>query len=408
MKRRTFVAAGAAPLIGLQACSKGSSDSPAPAPAPPAPSQATGWTQMPVETYNGIPQVGGNFRYDSALASIDMSDANSMGSLGFPVYLPRPLSQGTQPSCTAWAVGYAAATATLLYSQTAVPSAISPADLFAKIRDRWSPGACTQGSHISYAMDVLVQEGCLTIADAPYSAQVCGARASGRTFNIDGFSRVAAGDITSLRGALQSLQPVSFGIYVPPDFERLPRNPGIWAPNGQGGGHAMTLVGYDDSRQLFKIMNSWGSDWAAGGFCWISYSDFARYALDVCIPFARRLADNALLSATSSNSASPVVGQFIKARPYGNGTAGSYGVGVEMGWSAPLLVNAAAISVLDGSQNILFTRNFTVSQVARGLRFGGGVPDPVASYVFVRSSISGRDSGGRNVTLTTTTRPNQR
>jgi C1A family cysteine protease len=37
------------------------------------------------------------------------------------------------------------------------------------------------------------------------------------------------------------------------------------------GGHAMAIVGYDNSKQAFRVVNSWGPDWGDKGFCWISY-----------------------------------------------------------------------------------------------------------------------------------------
>jgi len=37
------------------------------------------------------------------------------------------------------------------------------------------------------------------------------------------------------------------------------------------GGHAMVIVGYDENRQAFQVLNSWGSNWCDNGFCWISY-----------------------------------------------------------------------------------------------------------------------------------------
>ena len=56
--------------------------------------------------------------------------------------------------------------------------------------------------------------------------------------------------------------------------------------NGQNGGHAMTIVGYDDNiwtdingnglvepseLGAFKIANSWGTGWKNGGYVWIAY-----------------------------------------------------------------------------------------------------------------------------------------
>ena len=45
-------------------------------------------------------------------------------------------------------------------------------------------------------------------------------------------------------------------------------------PKGNGqiiGGHAILLVGYDDSKQLFKFKNSWGSSWGDNGYGYLPY-----------------------------------------------------------------------------------------------------------------------------------------
>jgi len=42
--------------------------------------------------------------------------------------------------------------------------------------------------------------------------------------------------------------------------------------NGQIiGGHAVLIVGYDDSKQLFKFKNSWGSSWGDSGYGYLPY-----------------------------------------------------------------------------------------------------------------------------------------
>jgi hypothetical protein len=39
--------------------------------------------------------------------------------------------------------------------------------------------------------------------------------------------------------------------------------------------HAITCVGYDDEKQAFRIVNSWGPNWGDAGFLWLS-QDFVR------------------------------------------------------------------------------------------------------------------------------------
>lgn len=37
-------------------------------------------------------------------------------------------------------------------------------------------------------------------------------------------------------------------------------------------GHELVIVGYDEGRQAFKLQNSWGQEWADGGYGWIQLS----------------------------------------------------------------------------------------------------------------------------------------
>lgn len=52
------------------------------------------------------------------------------------------------------------------------------------------------------------------------------------------------------------------------------------------GNHAYLIVGYNDRFQTldgkgaFKLVNSWGKDWGDDGFCYISYTAFANYAME--------------------------------------------------------------------------------------------------------------------------------
>ena len=65
---------------------------------------------------------------------------------------------------------------------------------------------------------------------------------------------------------------------------------GIWNPYYEKGtgGHAMTIVGYDDYKNggSFLIVNSWGSNWGDNGYAWIRYSDFKRFSDIVCFLWA--------------------------------------------------------------------------------------------------------------------------
>jgi len=47
------------------------------------------------------------------------------------------------------------------------------------------------------------------------------------------------------------------------------------------GGHALTVVGYDDSKNLFKVKNSWGTSFGDKGYCYLSYDYISLYAYDM-------------------------------------------------------------------------------------------------------------------------------
>lgn len=63
------------------------------------------------------------------------------------------------------------------------------------------------------------------------------------------------------------------------------QNP-LWIPKANDktlGGHAMTVVGFNDTKYggAFEIMNSYGPDFGDDGFFWIKYNDFINYCLDL-------------------------------------------------------------------------------------------------------------------------------
>jgi hypothetical protein len=46
------------------------------------------------------------------------------------------------------------------------------------------------------------------------------------------------------------------------------------------GGHAYLLVGYDDARKAFRVLNSWGDHWADNGCAWLTYGSLWRMILE--------------------------------------------------------------------------------------------------------------------------------
>ncbi len=97
---------------------------------------------------------------------------------------------------------------------------------------------------------------------------------------IAGYYRMAEdefNDIEELKSWLYAGFPIWFGIDIDQGFMNLKRGK-IWskARGASEGGHAMTIVGYDDNKKAFKIANSWGTEWADGGFGWVDYNYFVK------------------------------------------------------------------------------------------------------------------------------------
>jgi hypothetical protein len=46
------------------------------------------------------------------------------------------------------------------------------------------------------------------------------------------------------------------------------------------GGHAICVMGYDDSKKIFKFKNSWSTGWGDKGYGYIKYEYVRRYCSD--------------------------------------------------------------------------------------------------------------------------------
>ncbi len=47
--------------------------------------------------------------------------------------------------------------------------------------------------------------------------------------------------------------------------------------------HALCVVGYDDNKQAFKIVNSWGYSWGENGYAWFSYNFMKKFIMELWV-----------------------------------------------------------------------------------------------------------------------------
>jgi len=213
--------------------------------------------------------------------------------------LPPPGNQGKQGSCVAWAVGYSARTYYLKhdYSEDVTQPAniLSPAFIFNSLRT--TPGDCSEGTSISDALKLLKSSGGVPLDLLPYNPSQCLARPSPAVlarqsdrFRITGYRRVEGRSEDDIKGQIYSGNPVIFAIDVPAEFDHY--HQGVidnTEDRGLDFGHAMVIVGYDDDRQAYHFVNSWGTRWGERGFGWLSYRSAAAlwqegYVMEVASP----------------------------------------------------------------------------------------------------------------------------
>jgi C1A family cysteine protease len=84
--------------------------------------------------------------------------------------------------------------------------------------------------------------------------------------------------LNTLKACIQSRQPFVCGIMVYESFlsNNVTTTGNVPMPNVNTenllGGHAITCVGYDDSRQVFIMLNSWGKSWGVNGSFYLPYA----------------------------------------------------------------------------------------------------------------------------------------
>lgn len=197
--------------------------------------------------------------------------------------LPLPGDQGQQGSCVGWAVGYAAKTyqegLDWKWNVRTNDHIFSPAYIYNQIHVDSSPSG--GGAYFSDAFNLLVNQGCTTLADMPYNPNSYGyttaptsqQRANAAKFKAEKWSSLPYGDYNEVRAQLNSGNVVVIGIPVYPDFDNISSTNQIF-DNTQGthrGYHALCVVGYDDNKRALKIINSWGTGWGLSGYGWIGY-----------------------------------------------------------------------------------------------------------------------------------------
>lgn len=202
--------------------------------------------------------------------------------------LPIPGQQGRANSCTSWAVAYAARsyyTLTRENRDIQRPENLpSPNYVYTLARQINNQPVCHSGSSLLATVEVL-KHGALSLAQYPYHSDDCEAPPSAEVvrtandFKVRGMRLLNVKRLDDVKGALAQSNPVIIEFHASSSFQQH-RGDSVYhdaAPEFTPGDlwHAMTLVGYDEKRQAFRVINSWGRGWGDGGYAWIDYDVFS-------------------------------------------------------------------------------------------------------------------------------------
>ncbi|TMI79573.1 MAG: hypothetical protein E6H10_15170 [Bacteroidetes bacterium] len=158
-----------------------------------------------------------------------------------------------------------------LYNQTKVAASCSSgASLINELNFLTSTGVCTWNS-----MPYSDQNGCTLLPTAQQTSEAA-------NYKIKSYSMVVAQDPTAIKTMLYNKHPLTFTFTADANFYNA--GPGyIWSSYSSTlyGPHAITLVGYDDSKHAYRAINQWGTGWGDGGYIWIDYAFFATIAYDL-------------------------------------------------------------------------------------------------------------------------------
>lgn len=230
-------------------------------------------------------------------------------------FVPPIITQGKQDqTCTAIATAYyaigmqrAIERSVKNTQQIRAEFSLSPLYVFSKVKN--TAGKCSEGTKLAQVAHYLKDFG--SIPFSAFDATTCAdTRLSGLTDTIQApVTRVQQVQVLFLRDSSTALSrrlrikesihqncPVVVGLELFTNFAGISKQDPFYHPSSGKpiiitlpgkrramAGHAVTVVGFDDDINAFKMVNSYGASWGIEGFFWMKYSDFEAHAREAII-----------------------------------------------------------------------------------------------------------------------------
>ena len=190
-------------------------------------------------------------------------------------------NQGKCGSCVAFATaGSYEGTVAVAAGTPRLDVNVSEQDLFAAI------GSCASGSWPSSGMSEVTDRGVPDEACSPYKSGRMGKDGEATDACQDRSARLLQATTDSsyyspaeIKQALMT-GPLQTTMSVYEDFMFYAGGVYKHVTGPQMGGHAITMVGFDDDARFWIAKNSWGATWGEAGYFRISYDDVSGFADD--------------------------------------------------------------------------------------------------------------------------------
>jgi hypothetical protein len=234
------------------------------------------------ENWDNIPDV---------VPPYDDKDLDSLpDKVSLEAFFPPIGDQDNNGTCVAWAVGYNLKTALNAIEKHWTPQQLASAAYQTSPKDLWlcipqsQKGQNCSGTCFEPAFAALMSDGVATMQDVPYNnlGNCNGTKAGNPDNKIASFSRIVSETekprIEHIKAYLNDTIPLVFGAKLGDRFLNWSGdgviNYDTYNYTGMHANHAMALSGYDDSKNAFRVRNSWGTAWGDEGSIWVDYNFF--------------------------------------------------------------------------------------------------------------------------------------
>lgn len=214
--------------------------------------------------------------------------------------IPPVRSQGSEGSCVAWAEAYGMSILTRIFQSAGSyddnVNVCSPEFLFDILSFGFDPLVntnanynCGGGATVLNGLVQLKTYGTCLYGTLPYSSsktglQVCPCdtnnitsdmRTEAASHKLGSYYGITTADRTLVKQTLVNGHPIVTGFNVDANYYNATSGYiwNSWNPE-YGGPHCNLIVGYDDTKHAFLMLNQWGASWGTNGLIWVDYDFF--------------------------------------------------------------------------------------------------------------------------------------